>query len=77
MALSAFLATAFWIGLIASGLWPGASYGMNGDPGITAKPPVLLGREIDPNVVIAVAGVICGWAGCALLWTAGRSVLSD
>ncbi len=32
MGLAAFLGSAFWIGLIVSGLWPGTSYGFAGDP---------------------------------------------
>jgi len=71
MALAAFLATAFWAGLILAGFWPGASYGFEGDPGFTVAPPVLLGIRLDLNVVVAAAAVLAGWAGFALLW-AGR-----
>jgi len=68
MALAAFLATAFWAGLIAAGFWPGASYGFEGDPGFTAKPPVLLGIQLDLNVVVASTAVLAGWIGFVLLW---------
>jgi hypothetical protein len=32
MALAAFLGSAFWVGLIAAGFWPGTSYGFLNDP---------------------------------------------
>ena len=67
MAVAAFLATAFWIGLLLSGLWPGASFGFARDPGFTAKPPVVLGVELDPNAVLAAACTLVGWAGFALV----------
>ncbi|MBV9038686.1 MAG: hypothetical protein JO182_29635 [Acidobacteriaceae bacterium] len=67
MALAAFLSTAFWIGLIVSGWWPGTSYGFEQDPGFIAKPPKLLGVTLDPNVILAVLSIALGWIGFALI----------
>ncbi|MGL5794933.1 MAG: hypothetical protein ACRC06_11095 [Waterburya sp.] len=63
MGLAAFLGSAFWIGLIASGFWPGTSYGFLNDPVLGNTPePKLFGITIYMNVVmslitIAIAGV--------------------
>lgn len=55
MGLAAFLGSAFWVGLIASGLLPGTSYGFLNDPvlgNVTA--PQFGGITIYPNVVLGV-----------------------
>lgn len=63
MGLAAFLGSAFWIGLIVAGFWPGTSYGFLNDPVLgNVQEPELGGISIYPNVVaamltIAVAGV--------------------
>lgn len=67
MALAAFLATAFWIGLVVSGWLPGTSYGFEQDPGFERKPPQLWGVTLDPNVLVAILSIALGWTGFALL----------
>lgn len=63
MRLAAFLATIFWVGLIASGFWPGAAYDFVGDPANYQPAPVLLGIPVHLNVVAALASIALGWAG--------------
>lgn len=67
-AIAAFLATAFWMGLVLAGLLPGTSYGFLNDPNLTEfKPPVLLGLPIEINVAISIFSIILGWIGFALI----------
>lgn len=67
-AIAAFLATAFWMGLVLAGLLPGTSYGFLNDPNLTEfKSPVLLGLPIELNVVISIVSIILGWVGFALI----------
>jgi hypothetical protein len=73
MAVAAFTGTAFWIGLIAAGLWPGTSYSFVGDPAVYTPPPYVLGMAFYPNVVAGIALTIAGWAGFALTTISARS----
>jgi len=66
MAVAAFLATAFWFGLIGAGFWPGTSYDFANDPAVYIAPPVVAGIAIHLNVVAASLSIILGWAGFAL-----------
>lgn len=66
MATAAFLATAFWPGLIASGFLPGTSYDFADDPAVRIAPPRLLGKPVHVNVAIAALSTALGWAGYAL-----------
>ena len=65
MGLAAFLGSAFWIGLIAAGFWPGTSYGFLNDPVLgNIREPSLGGITIYPNVaasVITIAFAIAGY----------------
>lgn len=68
MGLAAFLGSAFWIGLIASGLLPGTSYGFLNDPVLgNVSAPQFGGISIYPNVmagVITIAIALTGyWLG--------------
>jgi uncharacterized membrane protein YwaF len=55
MGLAAFLGSAFWVGLIAAGFWPGTSYEFLNDPVLgNIHAPQLGGISIYPNVVAAV-----------------------
>lgn len=64
MGLAAFLGSAFWIGLIASGFWPGTSYGFLNDPVLgNIREPELVGIPIYPNVVAAVISIAIAGAG--------------
>jgi len=55
MGLAAFLGSAFWLGLIAAGFWPGTSYGFLNDPVLGSVPaPQLGGIAIYPNVIAAI-----------------------
>lgn len=67
--VAALCSTAFWIGLVAAGLWPGTSYSFRGDPANYVPPPTVLGFEIDLNVATAVLTVALGWIGW---WVAAR-----
>lgn len=67
-AIAAFLATAFWMGLVLAGLLPGTSYGFLNDPNLAdIKAPILLGLPIELNVVISIFSIILGWVGFALI----------
>lgn len=67
-AIAAFLATAFWMGLVLAGLLPGTSYGFLNDPNLTdIKSPILLGLPIELNVVISIFSIILGWVGFVLI----------
>jgi hypothetical protein len=65
MGLAAFLGSAFWIGLIASGLLPGTSYGFLNDPVLgNMREPQLGGMTIYPNVaagVVTIAIAVVGY----------------
>lgn len=64
MGLAAFLGSAFWIGLIAAGFWPGTSYGFLGDPALgDIREPQLGGISIYPNVVAAVLTIAVAVVG--------------
>lgn len=64
MGLAAFLGSAFWIGLVAAGLWPGTSYGFLNDPVFgNIREPELGGITIYPNVVVSVITIAIAIAG--------------
>jgi hypothetical protein len=64
MGLAAFLSSAFWIGLIASGFWPGTSYGFQNDPVLGNAPePQLLGITIHMNVVLSLITIAIAIGG--------------
>ncbi|WP_315789174.1 hypothetical protein [Fischerella sp. JS2] len=64
MGLAAFLGSAFWIGLIAAGLWPGTSYGFLNDPVLgNIREPELGGITIYPNVVLGVITIAIAIVG--------------
>jgi hypothetical protein len=71
MGLAAFLGSAFWIGLIASGFWLGTSYGFLNDPVLSNTPepelfapePKLFGITIYLNVVLSVITIAIAIAG--------------
>jgi hypothetical protein len=65
-ALAAFLATAFWIGLIGAGFWPGTSYAFADDPVAYVAPPVVAGVPVHMNVVLATLSILAGWTGVLL-----------
>lgn len=65
MAIAAFLATAFWAGLILSRLWPGTAYSILNNP-TPADTPVILGLAIEGNVVQSLVTIAIGWLGFAL-----------
>lgn len=72
-AIAAFLSTAFWVGLVLAGAWPGTSYGFLNDPNFTnLKPPVVFGLPVDPNVALAVLSIILGWVGFVLILRAAE-----
>lgn len=72
-AIAAFLSTAFWVGLVLAGAWPGTSYGFLNDPNFTnLKPPVVFGLPVDPNVALAVLSTILGWVGFVLIFRAAE-----
>ena len=71
MGMSAFLGSAFWIGLIAAGFWPGTSYGFLNDPVLgNFQEPELAGITIYPNVAAGMMTIAIAWAGYLLT---GRS----
>jgi hypothetical protein len=64
MGLAAFLGSAFWIGLIAAGFWPGTSYGFLNDPVVgSIREPQLSGITIYPNVAASVITIALAIAG--------------
>jgi hypothetical protein len=64
MGLAAFLGSAFWVGLIASGFWPGTSYGFLNDPVLGNTPePQLFGIIIHMNVVLSLITIAIAIAG--------------
>jgi hypothetical protein len=66
MGVAAFTATAFWVGLIAAGFWPGTSYSFAGDPAVYVPPPYIIGIAFFPNVGAGIALTIAGWVGFAV-----------
>lgn len=71
MGLAAFLGSAFWIGLIAAGFWPGTSYGFLNDPVLgNIREPELGGISIYPNVVAAVITITIATVG---YWLTGQA----
>jgi len=71
MGLSAFLGSAFWIGLIAAGFWPGTSYGFLNDPVLgNLQEPAIAGISIYPNVVAAVITIAIALIG---YWLTGQT----
>jgi hypothetical protein len=70
MGLAAFLGSAFWIGLILAGLWPGTSYGFLNDPVLgNIREPEFAGISIYPNVVAAVITIAIATVG---YWLTGQ-----
>jgi hypothetical protein len=70
MGLAAFLGSAFWVGLIAAGFWPGTSYGFLGDPVLgSIREPKLGGISIYPNVVAAMFTIAIAMLG---YWLTGQ-----
>jgi hypothetical protein len=70
MGLAAFLGSAFWIGLIAAGFWPGTSYGFLNDPVLgSVREPELGGISIYPNVVAALVTIAIAVVG---YWLTGQ-----
>lgn len=70
MGLAAFLGSAFWIGLIGAGFWPGTSYGFLNDPVLgNIREPALCGISIYPNVVAAIATIAIAVVG---YWLTGQ-----
>ncbi|NJL36638.1 MAG: hypothetical protein HC899_07630 [Leptolyngbyaceae cyanobacterium SM1_4_3] len=75
MGLAAFLGSAFWIGLIASGFWSGTSYGFLNDPVLgNIREPELFGIVIYPNVVAAIITIVIAIAG---YWFANQATLIE
>lgn len=71
MGLAAFLASAFWIGLIAAGFWPGTSYGFLNDPVLgNIREPELGPITIYPNVVASLITITIALTG---YWLAIRT----
>ncbi|MCC3607656.1 MAG: hypothetical protein JGK24_31600 [Microcoleus sp. PH2017_29_MFU_D_A] len=67
MGLAAFLGSAFWIGLIGAGFWPGTSYGFLNDPVLgNVREPELSGISIYPNVVAAMLTIAIAVVGYCL-----------
>jgi hypothetical protein len=70
MGLAAFLGSAFWIGLIAAGFWPGTSYGFLNDPVLgNVREPEFGGIPIYPNVVAAMVTIAIAAVG---YWLTGQ-----
>ncbi|MBW4694218.1 MAG: hypothetical protein KME27_20940 [Lyngbya sp. HA4199-MV5] len=64
MGLAAFLGSAFWIGLIASGLLPGTSYGFLNDPVLgNVSPSQFGGIPLYPNVISGLITIAIASAG--------------
>jgi hypothetical protein len=70
MGLAAFLGSAFWVGLIAAGFWPGTSYGFLNDPVLgNIREPELVGISIYPNVLAALLTIAIATVG---YWLTGQ-----
>lgn len=75
MGLAAFLSSAFWIGLIAAGFWPGTSYGFLNDPVLgNIREPELGGITIYPNVAASVITIAIAIGG---YWLTSRAKAID
>lgn len=75
MGLAAFLSSAFWVGLIGAGFWPGTSYGFRNDPVLgNIREPELGGIVIYPNVVAAVVTIVIAVVG---YWLTGQQRSSE
>lgn len=71
MGLSAFLGSAFWVGLIAAGFWPGTSYGFLNDPVLgNVREPEWFGITIYPNVVAGLVTIAIAIGG---YWLTGQA----
>jgi hypothetical protein len=71
MGIAAFLSSAFWIGLIAAGFWPGTSYGFLNDPVLgNIREPEFGGIAIYPNVVAALITIAIALTG---YWLTGQA----
>lgn len=66
VAIAAFLATAFWAGLILARLWPGTAYSTANNPATADPAMMLLGLPIEGNVIQAIVSITVGWLGFAL-----------
>lgn len=66
LAIAAFLATAFWAGLILARLWPGTAYSTANNPASADAPLMLLGLPIEGNVIQSIVTIAIGWLGFAL-----------
>jgi hypothetical protein len=73
MGVAAFTGTAFWVGLIAAGLWPGTSYSFVGDQANYTPPPEAFGMAPYPNVIAGAVLTMAGWAGFAMTGKAVRA----
>lgn len=71
LGVAAFLATAFWFGLIGAGFWPGTSYDFANDPAVYMAPPIVAGVTIHLNVVVASLTIALGWVGFLLARQSG------
>jgi hypothetical protein len=70
MGLAAFLGSAFWVGLIGAGFWPGTSYEFLNDPVLgNIRAPQVGGISIYPNVVAAVITIAIAVVG---YWLTGQ-----
>lgn len=75
MGLAAFLSSAFWMGLIAAGFWPGTSYGFLNDPVLgNMREPELGGISIYPNVVAAMITIAIAIVG---YWLTRQTTLTQ
>ncbi|PSB29722.1 hypothetical protein [Stenomitos frigidus] len=75
MGLAAFLGSAFWLGLIAAGFWPGTSYGFLNDPVLgNVQEPQLGGIAIYPNVIAAIITIAIAAIG---YWLTGKEKLIE
>jgi hypothetical protein len=70
MGLAAFLGSAFWVGLIGAGFWPGTSYGFLNDPVLgNVREPEFGGISIYPNVLAALVTIAIAVVG---YWLTGQ-----
>lgn len=75
MGLAAFLGSAFWLGLIAAGFWPGTSYGFLNDPVLgNVQEPQIAGISIYPNVIAAIVTIAIAVVG---YWLTGKEKLVE
>ncbi|MBW4582808.1 MAG: hypothetical protein KME42_24845 [Tildeniella nuda ZEHNDER 1965/U140] len=75
MGLAAFLGSAFWLGLIAAGFWPGTSYGFLNDPVLgNVQEPQIGGISIYPNVIAAIVTIAIAVVG---YWLTGKEKLVE